>query len=526
MNRIEALISKHSFFELSQEEKKFLSHKLSHLSGVTSDSREVKEGYCFVAVSGYEIDGHQFLPLSEKQGASLLCGEISESDLKGSIKTPYFQVKDSREFLAELSAVFFGSPSQDLVVIGVTGTSGKTTVTYLLESICRANEWEAGVLGTVNFRFREKIISSSHTTPSPEILQSYLAQMRDEGCKVVIMEVSSHALKQKRLNGVYFDIVVFLNLSPEHLDYHEDMEDYYQSKKLLFTDLLQDSLDVGKQPVSMICSSDPYGQRLVGELKNYPVLSSTLKTFAIDSDVPQSDPVDYLGQDLVCSTQGIQGKVVQGKTGVSVSISSPLLGKFNVQNILAAAAVGMELKKIDLKKLELGVSNLSCVPGRMDRVNVEGENLPWVVIDYAHKPDALEKVLVALNEIKKEGSKLITVFGCGGDRDRTKRPTMGKIAVTYSDCVVVTSDNPRTEDPLAIIQEIQRGIEGKFQDRVDIEPDRARAISMALRVARPKDLVLVAGKGHEDYQIIGKTKVPFDDRKIVIQVLEEIKKIK
>lgn len=480
------------------------------VSSVTSDSRQMVAGCVFVAVRGGTRDGHDFIPAAVQAGVALIVGEIATpAALEGS-KIPYLQVSDSRWALSRIASNFYGNPSHSLKMIGVTGTSGKTTTTYIIESVLKASGHGVGVLGTVNFRFGTQIFPSTHTTPGPVELQALLAQMKAAGCTAVVMEVSSHALKQGRSACIAFDAMVFNNLSPEHLDFHPDMEDYYQSKKLLFTRSADDSIAAGKKPVACIHRDDSFGGRLWSELQSDPRLR--VLSFGLD---PAND---VSGSALTFGLDGIHGQAA------GVAVDAKLTGRFNAQNLLGAVAAGLGLGA-STEEIARGLRELQTVPGRLERVpNDKGIQ---VLVDYAHKPDALEKVLKTLQEVKNQ-SRIFTVFGCGGDRDRTKRPVMGRIAAELSDHAFVTSDNPRKEDPQAIIDEIVAGMSG-FQN-FTVEPDRERAILAAIHSARPGDLVLIAGKGHEDYQIIsdpsspeGTRKVHFDDREVASKALESVR---
>jgi UDP-N-acetylmuramoyl-L-alanyl-D-glutamate--2,6-diaminopimelate ligase len=465
-------------------------------TGITSDSRQVKAGTLFVAVSGLSQDGHTFINKAIEQGATSVIGE---HELSPSV--PYLKVSDSRAVLAELASVFYGDPSLSLKMAAVTGTSGKTTITYILESILHAAGAKVGVIGTVNFRFGKKIYPSTHTTPGPVELQKLLAEMKSEGVTHVVMEVSSHALKQHRVSGIAFDTMGFSNLTPEHLDFHPDMEDYFRSKSMLFMDFFEKAKEAGKTPVRVINADDRYGLKLLGELGTNPTNST--QAYAIGKT------------ELKDSLSGISGK-----TG-SVHVQSALMGQFNISNLLCAIGMAQGLG-VPTQAIEVGIKRLLAVPGRLERVpNAKGIH---VFVDYAHKSDALEKVLKNLQGLMSPERKIITVFGCGGDRDRIKRPVMGRIAVELSNEVIVTSDNPRKEDPHAIIGEIVAGIE-EFRkahgNRVPymVEPDRKKAIEKAIEIARAGDLVLIAGKGHEDYQIIGTQKLHFDDREVASKAL-------
>lgn len=466
------------------------------ITGVTSDSREVKPGFAFVAIRGTGADGHHFIPKAQQAGAAVAIGE---EELPAGALPPYVRVGDSRLALARLASTFHGNPSHRMLVVGVTGTSGKTTTTYLIESILRADDQKVGVIGTVNVRFGGKELPASHTTPGAVELHRTLAEMRDAGCTAAVMEVSSHALKQHRVAFVAFDAMVFTNLSPEHLDYHPDMEDYFRSKSILFNECVEHSIEAWKRPFAAINGDDEFGRRLVAEIQDKAVPTLRYGRFGLGADA------DFSGAGLRIGLSGIDGTVD------GAPVRSSLAGRFNAYNILAAIAVARGLG-IDGEAISSGLSTLKTVPGRLERV--PNERGIHVIVDYAHKPDALEKVLRALGE-GKGSHRLITVFGCGGDRDRTKRPVMGKLAVELSDRVVITSDNPRTEDPGAIIAEIVKGVDGHANYKV--EPDRRKAILAAIGEAKAGDVVLIAGKGHEDYQIIGKEKIHFDDREVAAE---------
>ncbi|MEO5970204.1 MAG: UDP-N-acetylmuramoyl-L-alanyl-D-glutamate--2,6-diaminopimelate ligase [Bdellovibrionia bacterium] len=453
---------------------------VQEVTGITSDSREVQPGFIFVAIQGGSQDGRQFIDTAIQRGAILILGEDDTAHV------PYIRIKDVRCALAALAAEFYGNPSLSLLIIGVTGTSGKTTTTYLLESILQAAGHHVGMIGTISFRFGAKVFPSTHTTPGPVELQRLLFQMKEEGCTAVVMEVSSHALKQKRVNSISFDGMIFTNLSPEHLDFHPDMEDYFQAKALLFSEVAKFSLGQGKVPVAAINEDDEYGRRLL--------TSVTLNSQGF-----------HVGQNFRITPGGITGTIN------GITIQSPMTGHFNCSNIAGAVSLAQSLG-ITSQVIENGVRNLSGVPGRLEGVLNDFGIHVWV--DYAHKPDALEKVLKTLGALR-QGSRLITVFGCGGDRDRKKRPLMGKIAVESSDLVFITSDNPRTEDPSAIIDEILGGTAG--HTNFVIEVDRKQAIFKAIQNAQSGDLVLIAGKGHEDYQILGTKKIHFDDREVAAE---------
>lgn len=471
------------------------------IRNVTSDSREVRPHSLFVAVRGSARDGSQFIETAQEQGAVVIVGEGQAPE---NLRVPYLRVSDARQALAALAANFFGNPSHSLLMLAVTGTSGKTTTTYVLESILKACGHRVGVIGTVNFRFGERIFPSTHTTPGAVELQRLLAEMKSAGCTAVVMEVSSHALKQHRTAFIAFDGMIFTNLSPEHLDFHPDMEDYFRAKALLFTDMVATAIAAGKKPVAAINAQDEYGARLLRDLKAKPVQGFKFKSYSLDA---QSVQVDLSG--------------IKGKAG-AVEIDSALAGTFNAYNIFGAVTLASALG-LEAEFAAEGVRSLLSVPGRLEKV--PSQSGIHVFVDYAHKPDALQKVLKTLAEVKG-GHRLITVFGCGGDRDRKKRPVMGRISLELSDYVWVTSDNPRTEDPLFIIEEIKSGMSD--QARFEVEPDRKKAIFGAIGMAKPGDIVLIAGKGHEDYQIVadpgspgGTWKVQFDDRVVAADALAQ-----
>ncbi|MBI2711664.1 MAG: UDP-N-acetylmuramoyl-L-alanyl-D-glutamate--2,6-diaminopimelate ligase [Bdellovibrio sp.] len=463
--------------------------------GVTSDSRKVRPGMIFVAIQGGSTDGHAHIPQAFQAGALAVVGEAS---FIPSGEQNYIRVVDSREALALLAAEIEGRPSEKMLMVAVTGTSGKTTTTYLVESILKAAGHQVGVIGTINFRYGEKVIDSTHTTPGAVELQHLLAEMRQAGCTAVVMEVSSHALKQKRVGSIAYDAMVFTNLSPEHLDFHPDMEDYYAAKASLFKDLADYAVSKGKNPVAAINGDDPYGKRLLREVAS----RSGLKV------------CEYFTPVLEITLDGISGVIS------NIPIQSPLTGGFNGSNIAGAVALAVGLK-LSSEAIMHGVSALKGVPGRLDRVQSKSSVHVWV--DYAHKPDALEKVLKTLAAIRK-GHRLICVFGCGGDRDRSKRPVMGRHAVALADYTWITSDNPRTEKPQAIIEEILAGVQGVVDStRFCVEPDRRKAIFGAIQMAKPGDLVLIAGKGHENYQILGTQKIHFDDKEVAAEALSVAK---
>lgn len=473
------------------------------------DSRKCGKNSLFVAIPGFRTDGHAFVPEAISRGARVI---VHEKTLILPAGVTGVKVKDARHALGKLSRNFYGNPSHSLCVIGVVGTNGKTTVTYLLESIFRKAGISCGVLGTINYRFAGQGIPSPNTTPESCDFQRILYEMRENGVEVVIAEVSSHALALNRVDECEFDAGIFTNLSRDHLDFHGDMENYYVAKRRFFSEIL--ACSPKKRERSMVVNvDDMWGKRLLKDV----FLKAC--TYGVDS-AANIRPLHY-----ECTLKGISAEVAAG--GVVLSLKSSLIGKFNLSNILAVVACGMVLG-VDANDIIDGVASLKSVPGRLERISSDGQ--PYVFVDYAHTEDALRKVLENLKDFKF--GRLITVFGCGGDRDRGKRPLMGRAALEGSDWVVITSDNPRSEDPLEIIAEIESGIKDLAwkvpaeRSRVlkeksySVVPDRREAIEIAISQANPEDIVLIAGKGHEDYQIIGDKKIFFDDRLVAKEALE------
>lgn len=485
-----------------------------NVNGLTYDSRRVGKGLVFFAIPGEKVDGHDYIAEAVARGAAAVV-MVREGAPKGAT---FIRVKDVRRAMGLWSAHFFGRPSDRAKLVGVTGTNGKTTVSYLIDSMLSEAGLEPGVIGTVNYRYGKREIPSHHTTPESVDLQSLLADMVRAGVKSVVMEVSSHALSQERVRGLEFDVAVFTNLSRDHLDYHADMEDYFAAKSKLFTDHLRYSTKPKKAAV--IYGNDPRGQRLIDSVRH-----DAMEVWSYGEE----DRWDIHPCDVKSDVSGQHGKL-QVKDR-QIEFSSPLIGAANLQNIMGAVGTGLALG-LPLDAVLSGIQKLNSVPGRLEKV--ENPLGVAVLVDYAHTPDALEKVLAAVRPLTR--GKVVTVFGCGGDRDRGKRPLMGEIAARLSDWVVVTSDNPRTENALTILADVEAGVQKlglrKFSafDNEDpkpaanlqrerkrgytVEPDRRAAIRTALRAARRGDLVLIAGKGHEDYQILGQQRIHFDDREV------------
>jgi UDP-N-acetylmuramoyl-L-alanyl-D-glutamate--2,6-diaminopimelate ligase len=468
---------------------------------VTSDSREVVPGSVFVALRGLKADGTAFAREAIGRGAAAV---VAEAAAPSDAKAPWLQVKDARLALAALAAAFFGNPSDGLVLVGITGTNGKTTTSYLLASIFAAAGITCGRIGTVGYHNGTREIAATRTTPEAPELQRMLREMRDAGCGACVMEVSSHALALRRADYLHFSAVVFTNLTRDHLDFHRDMEDYFLAKRRLFELLPPGGIGVANL-------DDRRGAEFAAAVSR-PV------TYAIDA------AADVKPGRLTFSLDGLSFDVRTPRG--TLSLRSPLVGRPNAYNVLAAAAAAMALD-LPFNAIEQGIASLALVPGRFQLVSGPEDDVR-VVVDYAHTDDALRNLLETARPLAT--GRVITVFGAGGDRDRTKRPLMGAVAARLSDLVVVTSDNPRSESPEQIIEEIKRGIvmpadrAPKGQAAPKSTPclaivDRKAAIERAIVDARPGDLVLIAGKGHEKYQEIGGRVLPFDDVEVAKSAL-------
>jgi UDP-N-acetylmuramoyl-L-alanyl-D-glutamate--2,6-diaminopimelate ligase len=489
------------------------------VAGLAYDSRQVKKDFVFFAAPGTRADGHAFIAEAAERGAAAV---VVERRIASPASAAWIRVASVRRAMGACAARFYDHPSRGVVLVGVTGTNGKTTVTYLLESIFRAAGMAAGVVGTVNYRYRDCALPAPHTTPESIDLQRLLAEMARAGVEAVAMEVSSHALELERVRGIDFDTAIFTNLTRDHLDFHADMEHYFSSKSKFFTDYLPASAK--KKKSAVIHGGDPRGRELLQKIAG---LGLDAVSYGHDAkwDV---HPVDVKG-----NLDGLRGWLRMGTR--AVEFSSSLIGSINLENILAAAAAGFSLG-LAPEAVARGVAALRSVPGRLEKI--ENRRGFSVLVDYAHTPDALERALSLLKPMTN--GRLIAVFGCGGDRDRGKRPLMGEIAARIAEIAVLTSDNPRTEDPLKIIENVEAGVNktdlkkldvqdskftihnSKFEQGYVVEPDRRAAIRLSLGLARPGDLVLIAGKGHEDYQILGARKIHFDDREVA---REELKKL-
>ncbi len=486
--------------------ERFTGDSEVEVNGITYDSRSVSEGDLFVAIKGSKVDGHLFLGEAVKRGAVAL---IVKESKECPAKVPCIEVADTREALSRAAVHFYSRPCEQLSLIGITGTNGKTTVSYLLESILKTAGRKPGVIGTVNYRFPGHILKAPVTTPESLDLMRIMRKMADEGVDHVLLEVSSHALDQGRTRDCPFRLAVFTNLSRDHLDYHDSMDTYFEAKSRLFTSLGKER--PGQNTTAVINLDDPWGETLTGRT------AAEVVTYGIRKKC------DFQAEDVRIGEAGLAARLKTPK-GDGV-VHSSLIGDFNAYNMLAATAAAMSLG-VSLEEIVAGIENLAGIPGRLERV--ENRSRKNIVVDYSHTPDALAKALKALRPFAK--GKLICVFGCGGDRDKGKRKEMGRIAAELSDLMFLTSDNPRTENPDAIISQIEEGVRAAgimkqtgspSRDTTAkgyrIAPDRAEAITMAVHMAAEGDVVLIAGKGHETYQIVGREVRDFDDRKIAAQ---------
>ncbi|AGL02986.1 UDP-N-acetylmuramoyl-L-alanyl-D-glutamate--2,6-diaminopimelate ligase [Desulfoscipio gibsoniae] len=464
--------------------------------GVAYDSRQVERDFIFIAVKGFKTDGHLYVPSAVKRGA---CAVVLQEKVPVPGGVSWALAVDTRKILAQIAARYYKYPARKMKMVGVTGTNGKTTTTNLINAIYREHGLKTGLIGTIHNCIGDRVLPVAHTTPESADLQRLLAEMAGEGVNAVTMEVSSHALVLHRVGECAFDIAVFTNLTQDHLDFHGDMQQYLEAKALLFAGLGQDDHKPGRK-CAVVNADDPAAERIIKACR-VPVI-----TYGLYSDA------DIKARDVLVTARGVAFQTLAG--GEKVNLQLRLTGKFNVYNALAAVAAGVA-DNIPLSTIKGALERVSGVPGRFELVD-RGQPFA-VVVDYAHTPDGLENVLSTAREIT--AGRLITVFGCGGDRDRAKRPLMGKIAAGMSDLAVVTSDNPRSEDPMAIIKDILAGVRQVDGARYTVVPDRREAIRQAIRDAASGDVVLIAGKGHEDYQIIGNQRLHFDDREEAFNAL-------
>jgi UDP-N-acetylmuramoyl-L-alanyl-D-glutamate--2,6-diaminopimelate ligase len=467
------------------------------IRAIRDDSRKIGPGDCFVAVPGLRQDARRFVPEALQRGATLL---VTERPGLPDLRIAQILVPSARVALGRIADAYYQHPSRRLTVVGITGTNGKTTTSYLVEALLRARGLRTGVLGTIQYRVGDRTLPAGQTTPDALELQSMLASMYADGVRGVAMEVSSHALALARVDEVAFDIGVFTNLTQDHLDFHGTFDEYRRAKRRLF-ELLERSPKPARTAV--VNGDDPAGAELTRGLA-LPVVTFGLRP-----------PAAVCAMDWQSSLEGI--RLTAATPAGTVALRSPLIGEHNVMNVLGAVATGLALG-LTLDTVAGSLAGIGAVPGRFEQVDAGQPFL--VVVDYAHTPDALERVLGTARKLTR--GRLGIVFGCGGDRDRGKRPLMGAIAARLADQVWVTSDNPRSEQPEAIIAEVVAGIAGAdVGRRVVREPDRHSAIAGALSWAAAGDTVVIAGKGHETYQIVGTRVLPFDDRDVARQILRE-----
>ena len=469
------------------EVKKVIGVLDKNIRGIYLDSREITKNSAFFAVKGTITDGHLFIDKAIENGATVIfCESIPENKLNEDIT--YIQVENMQKNMATAVSNFYDNPSRSMKLIGVTGTNGKTTIATLLYQLMMKMNKRSGLLSTVENKIGEETLKSTHTTPDVIKLNELLKKMKDAGCEYAFMEVSSHAIDQGRIENLDFDIAIFTNITHEHLDYHGNFRNYINTKKKFFDNLKPEAF-------ALTNIDDPNGSVMVQNSK------ANIKTYSL------RQMADYKAKILQNSILGLHLKINDNEAFFK------LRGEFNAYNILAVYGT-MELLNFDKMEILINMSELDPVTGRFDIIS-NRDNTIFAVIDYAHTPDALKNILSTLGNIRKKPAKIITVFGAGGDRDKTKRPEMGKIAVRLSDMVIVTSDNPRTEDPKEIINDIVAGIEEKAKEKVLEIEDRRQAIKTALKLADKNDLVVIAGKGHEDYQEINGKRFPFSDKEIV-----------
>ncbi|MCM8781313.1 MAG: UDP-N-acetylmuramoyl-L-alanyl-D-glutamate--2,6-diaminopimelate ligase [Candidatus Omnitrophica bacterium] len=466
------------------------------VKGISCNSKDVGDNFVFVAIKGTTQDGHNFIPEAVFKGAKAIVIQGWQEhfcDIKS--KTQFIEVRDTHLALARLAAKFYDNPSQKIKVIGITGTNGKTTISYLIEAFLKKAGLNVGVIGTINYRFKDTVLPSRNTTPGPLEIQSLLNEMLRQDTDYVIMEVSSHALDQQRTEGISFYSGIFSNLTHDHLDYHSTMEDYFQAKAKLFLDLAPNTLAV-------INNDDTYGRRLKALTK------AQIVTYGIDN------PADVMAEGVYFDITHTEFLVrIPGR---KVNLKTQLIGEYNIYNILASLSWALK-EGLELDLLKSALEKFDCIPGRLERVNTDRNRDFSVFIDYAHTEDALRNVIMTLRKLPH--NKILVVFGCGGERDKTKRPKMGQVVSELADYAIITNDNPRSENPLDIIEDIKRGIR---KNNYSVIPDRLEAIRRVLSISRKGDIILIAGKGHENYQILKEGRIHFEDREVVQECLRSM----
>src|SRR6266513_1237908 len=465
------------------------------VENIAYDSRRVQRNSLFAALRGEKTDGHQFIGQAIDKGASVIVAERENNDPRATCLV----VKNTRTALADLSAAFYGHPARTLKLAAVTGTNGKTTTTFLIKHICEKAGLRCGLVGTVRYEIGERILPAIRTTPESLDLQELLAQIVNAGCRAAAMEVSSHALAQDRTRGLEWNVAVFTNLTQDHLDFHGTMESYFDSKAKLFTQL--GNQQKKRKPIAVVNVNDRYGEQLLDKIDK----RAAIVTYGMGARA------DFRASNYRVEFSGTSYQLDAG--GKSYLVRVPLIGRFNVANSVAALAASNALG-INLRDAVLSLGTSPQVPGRLEIVPAKRQF--QVFVDYAHTPDALRNVLKTLREL--EPHRLGVVFGCGGDRDRQKRPLMGEIVDRHADHAIVTSDNPRKEDPDKIIADVEQGFRGNRYEKM---VDRTQAIDRAITLAQPRDIVLIAGKGHENYQEFADHTVPFDDIQVARRAIED-----
>jgi UDP-N-acetylmuramoyl-L-alanyl-D-glutamate--2,6-diaminopimelate ligase len=465
------------------------------ISGLSIDSRSINAGDAFIAIKGFKKDGHDFAGEAASAGAVAV---FVQGILELPSNVTQIILQDCRKGLPVLCRNFYENPTEDIVLTGVTGTNGKTTTVFLVDSIFRANGHDTGYITTVQARLGKDRLIFDRTTPESNELNSFFSECLKGDIDAVCMEVSSHSIDLNRIEQLDFDFLVFTNLSQDHLDYHENMENYFGVKERLF---LKEYRKLYGGKVAVLNIDDEYGKKIAGDTDLRKV------TFGINNQ-----SADISAGDIINSIDGIEMNIFLAESGDNIRIESELCGSFNVYNILASVGVGIAAG-IDIVDIKSGIRSMKGVRGRFEKIRLK--NGMYSIIDYAHTPDGLENVLRTSKALLPAGGKLISVFGCGGDRDRTKRKIMGKISAGIADFTVITSDNPRTEDPSDIIGMIEEGFKETDVEKYSIEEDRKKAIHEALEMSRKDDIVLIAGKGHEDYQEFRNKKIHFSDQEIV-----------
>lgn len=453
------------------------------ITGVEMDSRNVKPGYLFICIDGYTVDGHQYVKQAVENGAVAI---LAQKPVETNVPVAY--VKDTLRSMAVVGNMFYQNPTQKLNLVGITGTNGKTTTSYIIEEIVKHNKQKTGVIGTIGMKIGDEVFETKNTTPDSLTLQSMFAKMVDANVDTAVMEVSSHALHLGRVHGCEYDIAVFTNLSQDHLDYHGSMEEYKKAKGLLFSQL-GNSFSSEKGKFAILNGDDEASKEYMTNTQ------ANVLTYGLNKDY------DLFADEIVLTNSGT--RFVLHFLNEQYNVEMKLIGTFNVYNVLAAIGAGIALD-IKVETILEAIATLEGVPGRFQAVNA-GQDFT-VIVDYAHTPDSLENVLKTVKQFAK--NDVYTVVGCGGDRDRTKRPLMGKIAADLSTQAIFTSDNPRTEDPILILEDMKLGLE---HNNITVIEDRKKAITFAIEHAKKHDIIVIAGKGHETYQIVGTNVTHFDD---------------